>query len=300
MSEEAKSTVVVTPVSNAPVAAVEPTKPAEVAAEPAAADAPAQEAAPTEGEDKKKPRGISKYLATVKEREARAAQKEAELAEKERILNEKEQSGTNEIKVTAEDLKLRPSEFLKKHGITFEEFAKAVINEGNGPTTEDELNSTKERLLKLEQDREDEKKKKQEEEDKRQQDYIDKAVNDYKALLKQEIESKPDDYELIIANQAHALVFDVVEAYYLKNQKILDMKVACEHVENYLLERAKKLLTAKKLSAGKVEEKTEPAKKMVTLTNSVGSHSAPSANGIPATLSREERLKLASQKLVYN
>jgi hypothetical protein len=267
------------------------TEAAPAAAEPTAEEtATATEAAAAE-EAKKKPRGVSKYLATVKEREEK-------VAERERLLAEKEQNATKEVVVTTEDMKLRPSEFLKKHGMTFEEFAKAVINEGNEPSADDRVAKVEEKLSKIEQDKLDKEKADAEAKEKGEQDYINKVTSDYKAALKVEIAAKPDDYELIIANDAHDLVYEVVEAFWFKNQKILDLHEACTQVENYLLEKAKKIMSVKKLAA-KEEGKKPEASGIRTLTNGVGSHSVPSA-GIPAGLSREERLKLASEKLRYN
>lgn len=302
MTTETPTPVTVTPVAKPAEAVSAPVVPVvEVKAANAApvTEEKTAEVAATEEEKKNKPRGVSKYLATIKEREAAAAEKEALIAEREQKLQEKEQNAAKENGLTAEDLKLRPLEFLKKFGMTFEEFAKAVINEGQPPSADDRVAKVEEKLSKIEQDKLDKEKADAEAKIKSEQDYIDKTTNNYKVMLKAEIEAKPDDYELIIANGAHDLVFEVVENYWHKHQKILDLHEACKATEDFLLEKARRIMSLKKLAVKKEEDKKSQSSGMKTLTNGVGSHSIPST-GIPAGLTREERLKMATQKLRYN
>ena len=58
-----------------------------------------------------------------------------------------------------------------------------------------------------------------------------------------------EKYELIQANSAVQLVYDVIEAHYNDTKNVLPIDEAAEHVENYLFEESKKLLNMKKLQS---------------------------------------------------
>lgn len=282
---------VVTPASiEQEAATIKPTVTTEAPEAPPAEQnaAPAAEEAPKADDGKLKPRGMSKAYATLKE-------KEAALAERERIIAEREQKSAIES-IKPEDLKNTPSKVLEKLGMSFEELAQAVIKEGQAPGLEDIVVEMGKKIDNLEKTQEEKDKAEEEKVEKERQNYIDRAVENYKVELGKHIESQPETYELIIANEAQGLVFDTVEAYYLKNQKICSMEDACKATENFLLERAKKLLGLKKLAV-KVEEKKPVSQ---TLTNGDSSFSKPTTSAIPAHLPKEQRLKMAADLLKFN
>ena len=52
-------------------------------------------------------------------------------------------------------------------------------------------------------------------------------------------------YELIQANEANDIIYDVIEEHYNETGRILDIEEAAEAVESYLEEEAEKLLKSR-------------------------------------------------------
>jgi len=128
----------------------------------------------------------------------------------------------------------------------------------------------------------------------------DKVINDFKSEIETVVNSDSEAYELIQANNATDLVYDVIESHYNENNRVLDVKEAAEAVESYLEEEARKLLKLKKLT--KSEEVEEVAVKpntqsSPTLTND---HSAMSQNQTDKKLSSEESVYNAAKMLKWD
>jgi len=128
----------------------------------------------------------------------------------------------------------------------------------------------------------------------------DKVINDFKSEIETVVNSDSEAYELIQANDATDLVYDVIESHYNENNRVLDVKEAAEAVESYLEEEARKLLKLKKLT--KSEEVEEVAVKpntqsSPTLTND---HSAMSQNQTDKKLSSEESVYNAAKMLKWD
>jgi hypothetical protein len=110
-------------------------------------------------------------------------------------------------------------------------------------------------------------------------------------------------YELIQANNAVQLVYDVIEAHYNDSGKVLDIKDAAEHVENYLFEESKKVFNLKKMqsmlnptqSPKPAETKSQPVAKP-TLSNSLA---ASQAKAPKKFLSDDESKALAASMIKW-
>jgi hypothetical protein len=196
-------------------------------------EAPAAEVKPTED-----PRFAEKFAAlTKKEREI--FQKELRMKEMEQRLRRFEE---------LERLKSEnPYAFIKETGVDLEKTLLAAAREGEPPTVDDKVSELQSQIQKLQEML----KTKEETEIKTKEQM---AMEQFKSNLKNHITSKADDYELILANDAVDTVFDVIQTHFEKTKQdlgegeILPFDKAAELVENYLLEKTKKAIQAKKIS----------------------------------------------------
>lgn len=76
----------------------------------------------------------------------------------------------------------------------------------------------------------------------------DKAVVEFQNKISSHLSESPADYELITANEAEDLVYDVIAQHYESTDRILDIKDAAEAVEQHLMEEAEKLFKLDKIS----------------------------------------------------
>ena len=114
-----------------------------------------------------------------------------------------------------------------------------------------------------------------------------------------------DKYELIRANDAVDVVYEVIEQHYNETQRILSKEEAADQVEAYLEEEVEKLLNLNKvksktgaLEASPKSEPTTPQKvqKAPTLSNA---HSATASNS-SRPLTREESVATAASLLKWS
>lgn len=233
-------------------------------------------------------------LASIKAREAAIERQRLEIEAKSSQIAQKEQLLSKDKILTS------PSEALKALGITFEDLTNAILSEGT-VVPEDKAELALKEVKSLREEREQEEKAKQEkaqrEKEELEQARIDKVINDFKGRIDNVVVSSPDKYELVIANEAQGLVYDVVRAYFDKHGQILDPEKAADLVEDHLWKKAQKLLTVNKIKAvvAPVAEKKTLAR---TLSNSMVS--APAAQASPKAISEQDRLKRAASLIRYN
>lgn len=151
--------------------------------------------------------------------------------------------------------KEKPTEFLAKTGLTFKQLTDAVLAEGQEPTADD-------KIAKLEARLEAEAKARAEAEERAKADAAareakvnEEAVERYKAGIQDFVAKNAETYELVAAEGAHELVFDLIEAHYTETAKsgkpeIMTVDKAAELAEAYLLEEAtKKFKGSKKIAS---------------------------------------------------
>lgn len=203
---------------------------------------------------------------------AALARKEKQFLEEKRAL--KEQQALVERYKQLEDLKkTNPAKWLQEHNLTFEQITHSLLNSGEEapkePTWQDEVSA----LKKLLADRDAEAIKKQQE---AEQQYIDEQVTIYKKSIEDLVSGEPDKYELIAANNAQELVFEVMEQYFLKTAVIdektglikklgvvLPVSQVADHVEEELYAQSQKLLGLKKLKPKVSEPVVEAVKESI-------------------------------------
>lgn len=168
----------------------------------------------------------------------------AKLARKERELQQREL----QIKTDSEKVKeyydaknsKNPIKALQALGMSYQDATEYMLNEGQ-PTTEQKLKMIEERLSAKEA----EELKKAEESKKSE---IEKNIGHFKRQIRDEALAQAEKYELIVAHEAYEEVFNVIEEYYNEHEVLPNLQDAFEHVESYLEEQARKLLSLKKLS----------------------------------------------------
>jgi len=189
--------------------------------------------------------------------------------------------------------KTNPLKALKERGISLEQLMEMQLNDEN-PTVDMKLERMQKDLESkaLSRVEELEKKLKDKEESEAKQRY-EQAVESYKTELNGFIENNKDTYELIVANNATDLMFQVAEEYYQANGKVLDIKDIAEAVESHLEEEAKKIFELKKFKqTSQKPQANSPNKTAPTLSNT-------SAANVPSNgskfLSQEESLREAAK-----
>jgi hypothetical protein len=301
MSENA-STATATPSAEASApAATASTEPQAAPVSDAATAAEIVDAVAKEGEvkaEEAKPEPAPKKtkkapeIAKVKAREVAISTKEKELAEKESRIQKFEQE------VNKETFLKNPTKILAKYGITFQDLAEALVNEGEPEAPKSDSQLALEKIAALEKKEQEKEEARQAELEKNKQAYIDRVFADYKGKIVEHVNANEEKYELVKLQQKHDLVFEIQEQYHLKHGKILELDQACEIAETYLEKSVQPLLKAKKFQKVEAPPKVESSAKTLSSTLAAASSGSSSATG--RILSREERIKLAAEKLQFN
>jgi hypothetical protein len=213
-------------------------------------EADIEEAVPKQEEDQfaSKFAALSRKEKAVREREAQIEARLKELEEKSTSLESEYEEKYGKYKSLPDRLKNQPLEVLAEEGVDLDTLLKMVLENDGKPTTEMQIQRLREDMKnnyskELENLKQELAEKEKAAEAKRQEE----VVEDYKYELNEFINSNTDEFELIKLNEASDLVYQVVEDHYNENGRILTHKEACEHVENYLLEEAKKHLSVNKI-----------------------------------------------------
>lgn len=228
-----------------------------------------------------------------KERELRA--QERQLKQREEEFQRKSTSTEQDIKskyMDPEEFKRNPWKVITDAGFTFEQLAEMALNQGK-PTPEMLLKESE----RTTQERLDAWEKKLAEKDAAEKAQREaQVIENYKNQIAQFVNSN-NEYELIRVNEASELVFEVINAHHEQTGQILEFKVACDAVEEQLLEEAKKYLPLSKIKGlltPQSQVEATPKKQPVTLSNT-------SAAQVPKSGARslsDEESKSAAAKLI--
>lgn len=130
----------------------------------------------------------------------------------------------------------------------------------------------------------------------RAQEQQAKSVTDFKRSLGDFVRQSPDDYELISAYDAVDSVFDIMAEHYKEHGTVMDTKVACDYVENYLFNQLKQGTTTKKLSSLFPPSDTSGKQPSPTLT---GTTAANPTSSVKQRLSPEESIAAAAKLIKW-
>ena len=234
-----------------------------------------------------------------KEVRAREAEYEQRIAELEQRFAAKEPQKEPEIPF---DVRLRqnPLKALESVGLSYDKLTELALNDGK-LTPEMQMKLMREEL-------ETDYKSKFEDLENRlvekEKGLEEQRYEDIKLGFQNEIESfvnsNGEEYELIKANDANDVVYEVIEEHYNETGKILDIKEAAEAVESYLEEEATKLLQLSKVRSkfNPGDNEQEPQRQsQVTLSNA---HSAQANERVARKLSDEESKSAMAKMLQWD
>lgn len=258
----------------------------------------------------RKEREIVQREKALKAEKAKIEQQAKEIAELKRSREEWE-------KELSQQLDTNPLEFLEKRGKSYKELTEKFILKEE-PTPEQKQASMLEELkaeiaaLRAEQKQKEQEKLQQSEEQQKKQ--AEQAQQNFIQSLDKHLKSNPDQYELIVKNDATQLVFDVMDSVYNSSkdpqtgesatyvrpedfERLRDE--AATEVENYLLEEAMKLTASNKIKQKLSSQVTkEPVKTpSATLSNSL-SQQTPAVQ--ERSLSEEESKRRMAAMLKYH
>ncbi len=139
-------------------------------------------------------------------------------------------------------LKKDPLRALEDMGLSYDKLTELALNDGK-LTPEMQMRLMREELegdyKKKFEELENRLLEKEKSDEQRRYDDIQRG---FQNEIEDFVESNADRYELIQANEANDIIYDVIEEHYNDTGRILDIEEAAEAVESYLEEEAEKLL----------------------------------------------------------
>ena len=251
-----------------------------------------------EGEDDQFSRKFAALSRREKDIRAKEADYEYRMSELEERLQELQNPPEEPQAPIEERLRRNPFETLEEMGLGYDKLTELALNDGK-LTPEMQMKLMREEL------EHGYKSKFEELEERLSQKEQEEEYNKYESIetnFKQEIDSfvnGKDEFELINANGASDLVYDVIEEHYNDTGRVLNMDEAAEAVESYLEDELEKLM-----SLGKVKSKFSPRQEQVfkrqpspTLSNA---HSAQAYQRADRPLSNEESVKEAAKLIKWD
>lgn len=251
-----------------------------------------------EGEDDQFSRKFAALSRREKDIRAKEADYEYRMSELEERLQELQNPPEEPQAPIEERLRRNPFETLEEMGLGYDKLTELALNDGK-LTPEMQMKLMREEL------EHGYKSKFEELEERLSQKEQEEEYNKYESIetnFKQEIDSfvnGKDEFELINANGASDLVYDVIEEHYNDTGRVLNMDEAAEAVESYLEDELEKLM-----SLGKVKSKFSPRQEQVfkrqpspTLSNA---HSAQAYQRADRQLSNEESVREAAKLIRWD
>ena len=189
--------------------------------------------------------------ATLREKKLKEeiAAERAALADERKAVEEKLAAATS-----ADDLlklaKERPTEFFARTGLTYKDLTEAVLKEGEPPTADDRVSKLEARLEAEAKARADAEAKRAADAERAETEENERAVTAFKSSVADFVKANSETYELVAAEGAHELVFDLIAENYARTKgQIMPIEKAVELVESHLFEEAsRKYKTSKKLA----------------------------------------------------
>lgn len=257
-----------------------------------------KEAAVEEAKKSQETDRFAQKFAALSRKEKAMRAREAQIAAREKEIEDLRSKLEDDVKskyIDPASLKKNPLKTLSDTGLSPEELAELILNDGK-KTPESLVEQVK---AEMRQEIEQLKNQLKEKETKEQEQKLEQVTENFKKELKSFAETT-EDYELIRANDAYDLVYETIEAYYEEtkddngeNGTILSNKEACDLVEEHLLAEAKKVWEkANKKLSGIVVPKEEPSNESPTQQR----QSPTLSNAMSASASKNAGRKLSDEE----
>jgi hypothetical protein len=270
------------------------------------ADSKAEVTPKTEEAPKQEDKFAAKFAALSRQ-EKKVKQQFAELNRKAQEMQAREKEMTDRIAKLQQESEQYQARFSKikdnplqglqeEFGTDFETLTKMQLNDQN-PTPEMLIKRSEAALeAKYAKKLADLEAKIAEKEETAQKTQVENAKKQYMTAINEHVKTGGDKYELITANSATQLVYEVVEEYFNQNQKVLSVEEAADLVEKHLETEAKKVFELKKFkqTSQPPVAKTPGKQTAPTLSNSLSAERP--VNG-PKKLSAEESLREAAKMI---
>lgn len=255
-------------------------------------------------ENNQKDEFASKFAALSRKEKALRQQEQewkSKLEEMEaRIRSYEEKENTKEPEIPLDyRLKKNPLQTLDELGLSYDKLTELALNDGK-LTPDMQMDIMRRELEdKYSKELEDIRNELLERDKRMEEQKYEETINGYMAELTNFV-NKSDSYELIKANDAVDLVFDVVENHYNETGKILSNEEAADLVERELEAELKRVMekAGPKLGFGAQasQEPKRPAAQSPTLSNSQTSHVSTRGD---RPLSEDESKSVAAQLLKW-
>lgn len=245
---------------------------------------------------------LSRREKEIRAKEAEYDKRIAELEERFNSFNQKSEPEPEPELPIEYRLKKNPLKALEEMGLSYDKLTELALNDGK-LTPEMQMRLMREELegdyKKKFEELENRLLEKEKSDEQRRYDDIQRG---FKNEIDEYVNSNLDKYELIQANEANDIIYDVIEEHYNDTGRILDIEEAAEAVENYLEEEAEKLLKLGKLRSkfgieNDLEQEESPRQSQVTLSNAM---SAQANERVAKKLSDEESKALAAKMLQWD
>lgn len=245
---------------------------------------------------------LSRREKEIRAKEAEYDKRIAELEERLNSFNQKSEPEPEPELPIEYRLKKDPLRALEEMGLSYDKLTELALNDGK-LTPEMQMKLMREELegdyKKKFEELENRLLEKEKSDEQRRYDDIQRG---FKNEIDEYVNSNLDKYELIQANEANDIIYDVIEEHYNDTGRILDIEEAAEAVENYLEEEAEKLLKLGKLRSkfgieNDLEQEESPRQSQVTLSNAM---SAQANERVAKKLSDEESKALAAKMLKWD
>lgn len=241
---------------------------------------------------------LSRREKELRNRERQIEQKIAEFeARMEQLSAPKEEPKQPEVPLDYK-FKRDPLKTLEELGYSYEDLTNMVLNDGK-MSVEMQMKLMREEIEKDYRSKYEQIEQKLLEKEKAEEEAkYTSTIENFKREIADYVTSN-EAYELIQANDAFDLVYDVIEQYYQENGRILETSEAADQVEQYLEEEAQRLFEKSSKLKSRLTSASAPAapqkRQSPTLSNSqsVSGNQSLSADSL---LTREESIaKLANQ-----
>lgn len=190
---------------------------------------------------------------------AALAKQRRALQVKERALQEREKqlSSPGQESIPLSRLKSEPLSVLLESGVTYEQLTEEILKHQGNPeirALKTELNSLKEGIDQKWTQRDQQ----------AEQQVLAEMRSEASKLVAQD-----DDFELIRETRSVPDVMDLIERTYRQSGEVLDIREACQLVEDELFKETQRLAKTKKVSSqfGPVQQQLQPQRGFRTLTN---------------------------------
>jgi hypothetical protein len=220
-----------------------------------------------------------KEAAIVRQRHELKAQMEALASQRSEV--EKLRAEIEQVKGRKASYRSNPLAALEDAGLSYKELTDFILN-NNTVSTESQIKALQDKISEVENARQRDHQEREEAAKRQAAEREVAVISEFKNEISNFISSKKDEYELTNLYDSSDLVYDTVEAYFEKTNKVLSIPEACQLVETYLEKQVEKSLQTKKLGsrfqkpAEQPIENKDPSAPRRTLSNQNYTSSTPS------------------------